>query len=140
MNEGYWEHIEHDADIGVCGYGPNTACAFEQAALALTAIITRLDKVEAKQRYTVHCEAPSLELLFTEWLNQLIYLMSTEKMLFSQFQVTITNNALDATIHGEPVNQQRHEPAVEIKGATFTGLLVTQLADSSWQVCTIVDV
>ena len=140
MNKVSWKHIEHDADIGVCGSGPDVACAFEQAGLALTAIITSLDKVKARHALNVHCEAPNLELLFTEWLNQLIYLMATEKMLFSQFHVSINNNTLQATISGETVDQQRHEPAVEIKGATFTGLKVAQGNDGSWQACTIVDV
>ncbi len=35
-----WEHFEHGADIGVRGIGPTPASAFEQAALALTAVIT----------------------------------------------------------------------------------------------------
>jgi SHS2 domain-containing protein len=140
MTEGSWNHVEHEADIGVCGRGPDVASAFAQAGLALTAIITEVDKVEAKNSLTVHCQAPNLELLFTEWLNELIYLMSTEKMLFSQFQVNISGNTLQATIHGENVDLQRHEPAVEIKGATFTGLKVEQREDGSWQACTVVDV
>src|SRR5512139_3851745 len=34
-----WEHFEHGADIGVRGFGASVAEAFEQAALALTAVI-----------------------------------------------------------------------------------------------------
>ena len=140
MSHGSWKHFEHDADIGLCGSGPDIACAFEQAGLALTAIITEPDKVAVKHTLTLHCDAPNLELLFTEWLNQLIYLMATEKMLFSQFQVSINDNTLEASIRGEPVDPPRHEPAVEIKGATFTGLKVTQDDNGNWQACTVVDV
>jgi SHS2 domain-containing protein len=35
-----WEHFPHDADVGVRGFGATAAEAFEQAALALTAIVT----------------------------------------------------------------------------------------------------
>ena len=35
-----WEHFPHDADIGVRGWGATPAEAFEQAALALTAVVT----------------------------------------------------------------------------------------------------
>ena len=35
-----WEHFPHEADIGVRGRGMSAATAFEQAALALTAVIT----------------------------------------------------------------------------------------------------
>ena len=47
-----WEHFEHGADVGVRGIGPTPASAFEQAALALTAVITEPDAVSefAKRR------------------------------------------------------------------------------------------
>jgi len=32
-----WEHFEHGADIGVRGFGPTLAAAFEQAALVAVA-------------------------------------------------------------------------------------------------------
>lgn len=32
-------HFAHDADIGGCGTGPTLAAAFEQAALAMMAVI-----------------------------------------------------------------------------------------------------
>jgi hypothetical protein len=35
-----WEHFPHDADVGVRGRGLTAAEAFEQAAQALTAVIT----------------------------------------------------------------------------------------------------
>jgi len=41
-----WEHFGHGADIGVRGIGRTMAEAFEQAAIALTAVITDPTKVE----------------------------------------------------------------------------------------------
>jgi len=41
-----WEHFSHDADVGVRGFGATPAQAFEQAALAMSAIVTR-EQVEA---------------------------------------------------------------------------------------------
>ena len=40
MANAYWEHFPHQADIGVRGVGPTLATAFEQAALAMTAVTT----------------------------------------------------------------------------------------------------
>ena len=37
---GQWEHFPHDADVGVRGWGATAAEAFEQAAQALTAVVT----------------------------------------------------------------------------------------------------
>jgi SHS2 domain-containing protein len=41
MTTPHWEHFEHKADIGVRGFGNKPAEAFEQAALAMSAIITK---------------------------------------------------------------------------------------------------
>ena len=40
----HWEHFPHEADMGVRGHGASREQAFEQAALALTAVIADLDK------------------------------------------------------------------------------------------------
>ena len=45
-----WEHFPHEADMGVRGYGPSQTAAFEQVALALTAVITDLEAIEARYR------------------------------------------------------------------------------------------
>ncbi len=39
--EARWEYFPHAADVGGRGFGRSTAEAFEQAALALTAVITQ---------------------------------------------------------------------------------------------------
>ena len=38
MGAGRWEHFPHEADIGIRGIGSTREEAFEQAALALTAV------------------------------------------------------------------------------------------------------
>lgn len=47
--EPHWTHVEHDADIGIRGYGQSPSSAFEQAAMALTAVVTDLALVSPKQ-------------------------------------------------------------------------------------------
>jgi len=135
-----WEHFEHGADIGVRGYGQSLAEAFEQAACALIAVVTDLEKVTATEPIQLTCSAPDTELLFADWLNALIYEMATRRMLFSRFEVTIENHDLWATAWGEPIEVGRHSPAVEIKGATYTALSVTQDAQGLWCAQCVVDV
>ncbi len=137
-----WLHFDHDADIGVYGAGPTLAAAFEQAALALTAVITEAP-VEATEAVTITCAAPEAETLFVDWLNVLVFEMATRRMLFGRFKVAIHRNdewRLDGRAWGEKVNRQRHRPVVEVKGATFTELSVRQDADGLWRAQCVVDV
>jgi tRNA nucleotidyltransferase (CCA-adding enzyme) len=134
-----WEHFPHDADVGVRGRGATPEEAFEQAALALTAVVTHAP-VAPHLAVDVTCEAPDLEFLLVEWLNAIIYEMAIRKMLFGRFAVRIHGSRLDGTMWGESVDVVRHAPACEPKGATYTALRVVQEADGSWSAGCIVDV
>jgi tRNA nucleotidyltransferase (CCA-adding enzyme) len=134
-----WAHFSHDADIGVVGIGLTKAEAFRQAALALTGVITDPAGVKPIQPVAVVCQAGSDELLLAEWLNALVYEMAVRTMLFGDFVVEIEGGELRATAYGEPVDVARHEPAVEVKGATLTALEVTEVPNG-WRVQCVVDV
>lgn len=141
MNNGpRWEHFEHDADIGIRGIGPTLEQAFEQAALAMTAVITAPENVTATCSVDVDCQAPDNELLLLNWIDELVYRMAVQHLLFGRFRVAIRDGRLSATAYGEPVNPEKHQPAVEIKGATFTELRVAQTPDGSWLAQCVVDV
>ena len=63
MSAKRWQHLAHEADMGV-GFGASKAESFEQAALGLTAVITDPETVRAQEIINVVCEAPDDELLF----------------------------------------------------------------------------
>ena len=134
-----WEHFGHKADIGVRGVGATKEEAFEQAGLALTSVITEV-ALRPKDLVTVVCEAPGDELLFVDWLNAIVYEMATRKMLFGRFQVEIDGNRLRGTLWGQPVDVAEHQPAVEVKGATYTELRVEHNPDGEWIAQCVVDV
>lgn len=141
MTEGpAFELFEHQADIGVRGYGASVAEAFARTALAMTAVVTDPDAVVPSEPVTLRCRAPDRELLLVDWLNALIFQMATRRMLFSRFEVRIDGQDLQATAWGEPVDMKRHQPAVEIKGATYTELAVRREADGRWLAQCVVDV
>jgi SHS2 domain-containing protein len=135
-----WEHFPHEADIGLRGLGATPEQAFEQAALALTAVVTEPVAVAPAEMISLACQAPDQELLLVDWLNALIYEMATRSMRFSRFEVRLEGGRLDAKAWGEALDVARHHPAVEVKGATYTALKVAQQPDSSWLAQCVVDV
>jgi SHS2 domain-containing protein len=135
----HWEHYAHDADIGVTGFGRTMAEAFQQAALALTAIVTAAP-VAPELEVPVTCRRADRELLLVDWLDAVIYEMATRKMVFGRFAVEIDGDRLDGRMWGERVDVLRHEPACEPKGATLTALRVEQDAAGQWSAGCVVDV
>lgn len=140
MTTARWEHFEHKADIGVRGIGDTLPEAFTQAALAMSAVVTELEKIDNKECINIECEAPEDDLLFVDWLNEIVYQMATRRMLFNEFKVQIQDHRLQAEICGETADQKKHQPAVEVKGATFTELNVYQNDSGEWVAQCIVDV
>jgi SHS2 domain-containing protein len=135
-----WEHFEHEADIGVRGYGASLAEAFEQAALALTAVVTDPDRIIETTEVNLGCEADDPEVLLVDWLNAVVYEMSVNKLLFHRYRVELADHRLSGTAWGETVDAHKHRPAVEIKGATYTELEVRRQEDGGWLAQTVVDV
>ena len=140
MIEAHWEHFPHEADMGVRGVGATKEEAFEQAAVALTAIVTDPTSVKSEESVEISCEAPDDELCLVDWLNALIYEMATRKMLFGQFKVTLDGSRLLGKAWGEKIDVARHQPGVEVKGATYTALRVRQDQEGVWIAQCVVDV
>ncbi len=135
-----WEHFPHEADMGVRGIAASKAGAFEQAAVALTAVMTDPADVASREEVAIVCEAPDDELLLVDWLNALVYEMATRRLIFREFRVHLDGQRLTATARGEAINVARHTPAVEIKGATYTEASVSQDQDGVWRAQCVVDV
>jgi SHS2 domain-containing protein len=135
-----WRHFHHEADIGIEGWGPSQAEAFRQAAMAMTAVVTEIQLVRCDTSIGIECRAGEPDYLLLDWLNSLVFEMATRHMLFSEFDITIKGDLLQARACGEAVDRERHQPAVEIKGATMTGLMVYQDERQFWHACCVVDV
>lgn len=107
----------------------------------MTAAITDLDRVQPNEAVHVGCEASSLDDLFFNWIDALVFEMSTRSMLFGRFEVQIDEGHLEARIWGEPVDREKHEPAVEVKGPTYTELRVIRDPETGdWRAQCVVDV
>jgi SHS2 domain-containing protein len=133
-----WEHFPHGADIGVRGFGATRDQAFEQAAVAMSAVITDPEWIAGTGVVEVTCQAPDEELLLVDWLNALVYEMATRNWLFGHYEVHISGQVLTARAWGEPLDSARHRPAVEV--ATCTALRVAQEAGGAWVAQCVVDV
>ncbi len=65
--------------------------------------------------------------------------MATRQMLFCRFEVKIDGDKLSAKAWGENADAEKHETAVEVKGATYTQLEVAR-KNGKWTAQCVVDV
>jgi len=122
----HYETFGHEADIGIRGFGDSIEEAFANAASALYSVMVNVKAVQPQEKRTITASASDIELLLVEWLNTLLAVTDIERLFFSKFEVVIEGTLLKGTAWGEPFNSIRHEPNVEVKGATYHMLRVAE--------------
>lgn len=107
----------------------------------MTALMARLDRVMPARMVPIELQAATLEDLFFDWLDALVFETSSDGMLFSRFDVVIEGSRLRARVWGEAIDRTKHELGVEVKGPTYTELQVSQDASTgAWMAQCVVDV
>lgn len=134
-----YETFEHEADIGIRGFGNSVEEAFAHAAAAMYSVMVDLAMVDQRERRGITVAADDAEQLLVEWLNALLAVSDIERMVFSKFDVRIRENRLSGTAWGERFDRSKHRPNVEVKAATLHLLKVERTDDRFIAQC-VVDV
>ena len=116
--------LEHTADAYVEAYGSNLEEAFENAAAAMTDVMTELEKVDAKNEETFVVEEQDEFALLYSWLEELLLEFELKGKIYSRFEVsgiekTSEGVRLTAKAWGENYNSEKHTSKVGIKAATY---------------------
>ncbi len=130
--------IEVEADIGFEVWSETLEGLFKEAALALYHIMVDVSKVEPIVSREIRLEAPDLSMLLHSWLSELLFITDVEGLVFSQFDVKIEDNRLEAVCKGEEINPEKHDPKTEIKAITYHRFSVKK-EDGLWRATVIVD-
>ena len=130
MAEKFYEILEHTADIRVRVRAGDLKTLFSRSSRAMFDLIAgrktalgagNADKVEL----TVSQKAGNLEELFINWLNELLFLSSSQGLIFSGFKIkSLSENSLEALVLGEKA--ENYQINKEIKAATYHQLQITK--------------
>jgi SHS2 domain-containing protein len=161
-----FEVFEHTADLGLRVQAQQLDDLFAEAGRALfSVIVENLHEVQPRQSYPVQLQENTLEYLFFDWLDTLLYLFDAKKLLLREFEVQVMQSAqnagetgpggrkasltnphspagmwkLTATMRGELLDRTRHQLDHEVKAITYHGLKVERTADG-WLAEVIVDI
>ena len=122
-----FEIIDHTADVGIVAYGRTMEELFQNAAAATFSLMADLESVGDGTVLEVEVEAPDREELLVAWLNELIYLSDTERLLFSRFEITeMGEDHLKARVRGERMDPAKHNLKGQVKAATYHHLKISQ--------------
>jgi len=134
-----YEFLEHTADSKFKAYGDNLEEAFGNAALAMTAVMTDVEKVEEKRHAQIVGKGNDLKELLYDFLESLIVIVNTEHFLLSKVnKLTITKNKgyqLVAELLGDDLH--RYETHDDVKAVTYHDMEIHE--DPCW-VQVVVDI
>lgn len=129
-----FEFVEHTADIAARLTAPDLAGLFEAGAAAFTEAVTDRATVRAAESRTVHLEAPELDLLLVDWLEELLYLFETDGLLVAETKAHVIEGpgacALDGRLLGERRDPARHGLKLLVKAVTYHGLRIERVNES----------
>ncbi len=127
------------ADVGFLAYGRDLNELFENAALAMFESIVNTAKVERKVDRKVEVEGEDLESLMFNWLNELLFYVDAENLVFSEFDVRVDEKSLmvRAVCKGEKIDVEKHEVRTLVKSCTYHKLRVEK--NEIWRAQVILD-
>jgi len=131
-------YFDHEADIGIIGYGMTLEASFEDAARAMFSIMADLSKVHAQAAFRFDFIEEDIELAFVTYLNLLLSESNAKNQIFSEFHLTKKGHHWMGEAFGEKWRDDL-ERGTDVKGATLTMLSVKKI-NGTWESHCVVDV
>lgn len=120
-----FEVLEHTADVGLRAWGDSLAEMFVEAALGLEDLALDRSGIEQREQYPLDANGEDLEALLVNWLNEIVYCLDGKRVAIARISVSsMTENRVEAVAWGEKRDDQRHEPRLVIKAATYHQLRI----------------
>ena len=123
MKKGF-KFLEHTADAFIEADGRTLEEAFENAAAAMTDVMTELEKIKQTKKKKLDIQALDEKALLYNWLEELLLEFEINSMLYSKFDVvkifqSPIGVSLSANVWGEEYDPKIHVSKVGIKAATY---------------------
>ncbi|MFH1055328.1 MAG: archease [Candidatus Altiarchaeota archaeon] len=136
-----YEFLEHTADLKIRATGKTLPEALSESAKALFEAIASNSKIAPTLERELTIKVNKPEILVHDFLSQLIYLFSTEHLLFSEFNLDLKESIgykLTAKLKGEKYDPKKHKLVKEVKAATYHEMKVEE-GKNGWTIEVICD-
>ena len=134
------EVFEHTADLGLRITAASLDELLAEAGEGLFEILAgELAQIRPREERAFDVLGTDPTWLLLDWTTELLAAFTVDKMLFSEFTVTVHATGLRGTARGEPYDPAAHTLAHEIKAVTQHELDVHE-TPTGWEATLIVDI
>jgi len=120
-NAGY-EEREHTADWSLHIWAPDLAGLLEQAAQGMSDLSGIKTKEDERVKRSITVESTDAEGLLVNFLSELLHLMDQAGLVFDTFDLSVSENSLQANMEGSPILERKKE----IKAVTYHNLKIAK--------------
>jgi SHS2 domain-containing protein len=117
-----WGRFPTTADVGIWATGSTPNALLEGLGLGLFALMTNLRRVRPREERAVSASGSDPPSLVVAYLSELLLLQQRDGFIAREIEVRPIGDpptALVASLRGEPFEQGRHVPGIEVKAVTF---------------------
>lgn len=127
---GFYQLLEHTADLGIRVWGRDLKSLFINSASAMYDLIADLRTIRPVKLIKVEAKAQDRDELLKNWLSELLYYFHVKDTLFSEFNIErLDEKKIVSTVSGEEIDRSRHSLQHEIKAVTFHSLNIHKTDD-----------
>ncbi len=138
--------LEHMTDALIEVEADTLEHVFELAAKALVDVMIDVSRVDSKQELHIDVDGYDMENLLYNWLEYIMIILVSDHIALSKFNVSIdkpdgkysTQYRLHAKAYGEPLNLEKHNYKVEIKGVTYHMMSIKE-SDGKYRLTFLLD-
>ncbi|MGV8108320.1 archease [Methanospirillum purgamenti] len=120
-----FEEREHTADILMHIRAPDLCGLFTDAGRALMKTMYR-GEAKPVQDVIISVSGDTIEHLLHGFLSELLYESEVQNLVFSYFDITISEGEIRAVLKGELFDPKIHGGGTEVKGISWYGLSIKQ--------------
>lgn len=132
-----YEFLEHTADIKFRAYGKTLNEAFENSVLAFAEFVGKGNKIKSRKGKVIRVSGNDKQSLFYNFLEELIFLLDSERFVVVKGSVNIMGNNLKAELFGDDV--KNYSGLDHVKASTYSEMEIREV-DGGWVVQAVLDV
>ena len=123
-----FEEISHTADVKIRARALTLDALFSEAFLALMQVVYGTDRNGGIIK-EIQIESDNIESLVCDFLSEVLFIAEVEGLVFSQAEIIIDGLHLTAVLNGESFDPVRHSSGTEVKGISYSGLVIRKDAN-----------
>src|SRR5438270_13609910 len=102
-----YEPFEHTADLGLRVRAADLDSLFADAGRGLFSLmVANLDAVGLVEEVSLGVVGDELDYLLFDWLNELLFIFETRRLILVEFQMHVSDGGVQATARGAPLSPE----------------------------------